>query len=152
MKKKNLIIIISLILSLVLMGSIMGSDDKTEVANVIKKAYFQGAFNDMNTEAMRKGFHPDFAIFYAKGNELGKYPIDTWIKRTEEGKDDPSFLEKRKDMDCIIINLDITGGCASAKVEISKNGEKIYTDYLSLLKFDDGWRIVAKVYYQHSNK
>ncbi len=36
-----------------------------------------------------------------------------------------------------------------AKVEASKNGRLIYTDYLSLLKFEDDWKIVAKVYNAH---
>jgi hypothetical protein len=40
-------------------------------------------------------------------------------------------------------------GRAAAKIEISKNGKMVYTDYLSLLKFEDGWRIVAKVYHAH---
>ena len=31
----------------------------------------------------------------------------------------------------------------------SHEGKHVYTDYLSLLKFDSGWRIVAKVYHSH---
>ena len=52
-------------------------------------------------------------------------------------------------MDCKIASLDITGGSAAAKIELSRDGKMIYTDYLSLLKFDDGWKIAAKVYYAH---
>ncbi len=34
---------------------------------------------------------------------------------------------------------------------LSKDGRLVYTDYLSLLKFDSGWRIVAKVYHSHGD-
>ncbi len=37
------------------------------------------------------------------------------------------------------------------KIELSKDGKLVYTDYLSLLKFDSGWRIVAKVYHRHGD-
>ena len=45
--------------------------------------------------------------------------------------------------------VDVTGGSASAKIELFKDGKQVYTDYLSLLKFDSGWKIVAKVYHKH---
>ncbi len=52
-------------------------------------------------------------------------------------------------MECKIVSLDVTGGAAAAKIEISKDGRLVYTDYLSLLKFTDSWKIAAKVYQAH---
>lgn len=135
---------------ILLTAQVMEAEDQTDVENVIKASYFNGAFNDLDTESMRKGFHPDFAIFSAKGTEISRYPIDTWIKVIEKGKQDPDFDKAQAKMDCRIASLDITGGCAAAKVEIFKEENQIYTDYLSLLKFEDGWKIVAKVYHAHS--
>ena len=128
---------------------VFGADDRIDVENVIKASYFNGAFNDLDTESMRKGFHPDFAIFSAKENEISRYPLDVWIKGIEQRKQNPDFNKSQAKMDCKIASLDITVGCAAAKIEISKNGKMVYTDYLSLLKFDDGWKIVAKVYHAH---
>ena len=127
----------------------LAADDNAEVEKVIKSAYFNGAFNDMDTVSMRKGFHPGFAIFSARGNEISRYPIDEWIKGIEKRKNDPDFDKSQSKMDCKIVRFTVTGGCAGAIVEISKNGKKVYTDYLSLLKFEDGWKIVAKVYHAH---
>jgi hypothetical protein len=138
--------------SLLLMSTstmLAGGGEGDAVAGVIKSAYFNGAFNDLDTVSMEKGFHPDFAIFSAKGKELGKYPIDVWISGIEKKKKDPNFDPKKAVMDCKITKLDVTGNCASAKVELRKMGKLIFTDYLSLLKFDDGWKIVAKVYHRH---
>jgi hypothetical protein len=148
MKKTNVIVFGMLFLALIMTSS-LNADSKTDVEKVIKVSYFNGAFNDLDTVSMRKGFHPDFAIFSAKGNEINRYPIDAWIKSTEKRKQDPNFDKAQAKMDCKIASLDVTGECAAAKIEISKNGKMVFTDYLSLLKFDDGWKIVAKVYHRH---
>jgi hypothetical protein len=103
MKKMNPIIT-GLVFLAILSTFAFGADDRTDVENVIKSSYFNGAFNDLESQAR---------------------------------------------MDCKIASLDITAECAAAKIEISKNGKMIYTDYLSLLKFGNGWKIVAKVYHAH---
>lgn len=125
------------------------SDEAAAVRDVITKAYFNGAFNEQDTGSMEKGFHPDFAIFSADGNELKKYPISEWISSIEKKKKDPGFDPGRVKLDCRIISADVTGDAAAAKVEISRGEKLLFTDYLSLLKFDDGWKIVAKVYHRN---
>jgi hypothetical protein len=147
--KKASVIFFGLLFLVMISTSSLDADSKADVEKVIKASYFNGAFNDLDTESMRKGFHPDFAIFSAKGNDISRYPIDAWIKSTEKRKRDPNFDKAQAKMDCKIASLDITEGCAAAKIEISKNGKMVFTDYLSLLKFDDGWKIVAKVYHAH---
>ncbi len=116
---------------------------------MITSSYFNGAFNDLDTVSMRKGFHPEFAIFSASGNKINRYPIDTWIKSIEKQKQAANFDPESQEMECKISSLDITDGSAAAKIELSRDGKRIYTDYLSLLKFDDGWKIAAKVYFAH---
>ena len=151
MKKMNLVIS-TMMIAAFLCSHAYGADERADIEKVIKASYFNGAFNDLDTDSMRKGFHPDFAIFSATGNELSRYPIDVWIKGIEKGKERPDFDKAQAKMDCKMISLDITGTCAAAKIEISQNGTMVYTDYLSLLKFDDGWKIAAKVYYAHPNR
>jgi len=147
--KKILIIGIVVLLMTGIFSTFLLADSKAEVKNVIEKSYFNGAFNKLDTKSMRDGFHPDFAIFSPKGIEISKYPIDVWIKGIEKRKTNPDFDKSKSKMDCKIISLDITGVCASAKIQMSKNGKLVYTDYLSLLKFKNGWKIVAKVYNRH---
>lgn len=147
--KKALIILTGLLFLVLVSTSFLSADDKADIEQVIKASYFNGAFNELDTESMRKGFHPDFAIFSASGNKISRYPIDTWIKNIEKRKQTANFDPESQKMDCKIASLDITGGSAAAKIELSKDGKMVYTDYLSLLKFDDGWKIAAKVYFAH---
>ena len=120
-----------------------------EVKDLILKCYVHGAFNELNPDAMRKGFHPDFAIFSAKGEDISKYPIANWADRTEKKKNDSKFDPAENKWTHNFASVDVTGGSAAVKIELSHKGKHVYTDYLSLLKFDSGWRIVAKVYHKH---
>ena len=148
MRNRTSVIIVTVIVFLV--SSVPArADDKTDIETIIKASYFNGAFNDLDTQAMRQGFHPEFAIFSADGEDLSRYPIDAWIKGIEKRKQDPKYDSSKAKMDCKIVSLDVTGGAAAAKIEISKDGRLVYTDYLSLLKFADGWKITAKVYQAH---
>jgi len=147
-RNRTSVIIVTVIVFLV--SSVpAGADDKTDIETIIKASYFNGAFNDLDTQAMRQGFHPEFAIFSADGEDLSRYPIDAWIEGIEKRKQDPKYDSSKAKMDCKIVSLDVTGGAAAAKIEISKDGRLVYTDYLSLLKFSDGWKIAAKVYQAH---
>lgn len=124
---------------------------KAEIVKVVEAAYVHGAFNEQNTEAMRQGFHPIFKIHGAREGKLSPYPIDEWITAIEKRKSaegwQPQTWEHR------IPLVDVTGNAAVVKIELFRiQGEEkqhVYTDYLSLLKLEDGWKITDKVYHQH---
>ena len=120
-----------------------------EVKDLILKSYVHGAFNELNPDAMRKGFHPDFAIFSADGESIKRYPIDVWANGVEKRKNKADFDPAKNKWEHNFAAVDVTGGSASVKIELSHKGKHVYTDYLSLLKFDSGWKIVAKVYHKH---
>ena len=45
--------------------------------------------------------------------------------------------------------IDITGNTAMVKIHYIRGDKHIYTDYLLLLKFSEGWRITDKIYFTH---
>ena len=120
-----------------------------EVKDLVKTAYLHGAFNELNPDAMAAGFHDDFAIFSAKGEELSRYEIADWVAGVRKRKESSDFDPASNIWDYKFAIVDVTDGSAVAKVELSKDGKHIYTDYLSLLRFESGWKIVAKVYTKH---
>jgi hypothetical protein len=122
---------------------------KSEVEDVVLKSYIHGAFNEMNYKDMKAGFHPDFAIFSADGEELKRYEIEDWVNRTREKQSKADFDPAKNKWDHKFPMIDVTGNSAMVKVELCKDEKHIYTDYLSLLKFDSGWKIVGKVYTKH---
>ena len=124
--------------------------EKSEVEATVLRAYIHGAFNELNPEAMAEGFHSDFAIFSADGESISKYPIAQWVEGVKARKSNTDFDPAKNKWDHKFAIVDVTGGSAQVKVELSKDGVLIYTDYLSLLKFENGWKIVAKVYHKHT--
>ncbi|RNC85679.1 MAG: hypothetical protein ED557_02590 [Balneola sp.] len=124
--------------------------EQEAIKDLLMTGYVHGAFNELNPEAMEKTFHKDFAIFSAgEDGEIRRYPIANWVANTKRTKEDPNFNPEDNKWGHKFTNIDITGNSASVKLELIKDGELVYTDYLSLLKFDEDWKVVAKVYYQH---
>ena len=153
MRKRVIVSILVLMLIGILTSNLLADskdDDITAITDVIQKSYFNGACNELDTKSMREGFHPDFAIYYfSDGSSYRRYPIDEWIANIEKWKASPDFDKEKAKTDCKIVSLDVTGVCASAKIEIRDTGKLEWTDYLSLLKFEDGWKIIAKVANKH---
>ena len=152
MKNKVMLSIVVLLLTGLLTANLLAGsrdDDIATIKDVIQKSYFNGASNDLDTKSLREIFHPDSVYFTPKGTELKKRSIAGWIVEIEKWKASPEFDKEKAKADCRIVSIDVTGVCASAKTEEWQNGKLIYTDYLSLLKFENGWKIVAKVYNKH---
>ena len=121
--------------------------EKEAIIKVIDAAYVQGIQNGQNVENIDKGFHPGFNLLGIDNNDnLTKYPIYTWSSNVKKavaaGQTAPVVTTAKFPM------IDITGTAAIAKVELYREGKQIFTDYLSLYKFDDGWKIVSKIYYR----
>ncbi|WP_020401718.1 nuclear transport factor 2 family protein [Gracilimonas tropica] len=150
--KKPFLLFSILTVGLALSASIFNpeSSDTEAIKKVLLTGYVHGAFNELDPEAMANTFHKDFAIFSAKGEEISRYPISSWIESTKKRKNNPNFDPKKNVWDPKFVNISVTGNAASVTLELYHRDKHIYTDYLSLLKFDSGWKVVAKVYHQHS--
>ena len=127
--------------------------DIEQVKAHIVETYLNGAFNQRNIDAMRRGFHEDFAIFSAEGDALGKFPIGVWTAKLGQSlADGYDSADPKNHWHYEFAAVDVTGGAAAVKLHLYNEGTHIYTDYISLLKFDSGWRIAAKIYHQHNER
>ena len=59
---------------------------EADIKKLIETSYIHGAFNELNPDAMANGFHKDFAIFSAKGEELSRYEIADWVAGVRKKK------------------------------------------------------------------
>lgn len=123
--------------------------EEEAIKETILTGYVHGAFNELDPDAMGKTFHEEFAIFSTDGQNLRRYPIAVWRENVTNQKNDPNFDPANNVWEHKFSEVDVSGNSAMVKLELYNEGEHVYTDYLSLLKFDDGWKIVAKVYYRH---
>lgn len=138
---------------LLVTAAFASSADQSEVEaiqSMLLESYVHGAFNELDPKALERGFHEDFAIFSADGESIRRYPIADWVANTAKRKADPAFDPEKNEWEHEFVSVRVNGRAASVELNLSKDGKLVYTDYLSLLKFDSGWRVVAKVYHQHS--
>ena len=56
-----------------LLASPAAADDVAEIKSVIEECYVNGAFNGLDPDAMQRGFHEDFAIYWADGEAIGGF-------------------------------------------------------------------------------
>lgn len=141
---------VALVAAFAINATIKKDHNHEAIKEVLKTGYIHGAFNELNPEAMKETFHEDFAIFSpGKEGKINRYPIANWVEGTKKRKADPNFDPEKNKWEHKFVRVDVTGNAAHVELELSRNGKLVYTDYLSLLKFDDQWKVVAKVYHEH---
>jgi hypothetical protein len=124
--------------------------DVTLIKKVINDSYVIGIHNDGLIEEIEKGFHPTFVLLGLgkDSTSVTQLPIATWVENIKQSK--AAGKKPATETKCKYLFVDITGNSAVAKIELHRAGKRIFTDYLSLYKFKDGWRIVSKIYYRHN--
>jgi len=141
----------NLLLSLVLLFSVSAFAQETEkeaIKSVIQSAYVDGIQNRGNIQDIENGFHPGFNLLGVdKNNHLTKFPIYTWKDFVKKSKE--SGKKKDHKTTAQYPMIEVVGNAAVAKVELYREDKKIFTDFLSLYKFEEGWRIVSKIYHRH---
>jgi hypothetical protein len=122
--------------------------EETIIRNLIEDCYINGALNKMDTTKMLKGYHKDFAIFFAEGAEMKRLPLHDWIKMVEVYKQsgDTSGL---REFQHEITHIDVTESAAFVKLKLVRHGVLVFTDLITLLKFAGQWKIATKVYHTH---
>lgn len=123
----------------------MGNTETQAIRQVIEKAYIQGIHGNQNEGKVRSGFHQDFAMLVLQDGVLEKVSVDEWLHRIEGMKtDNPNMwaAETRHEFRLV----DVAGYAAVAKLDVWKGETHFSTDYMLLYRFEDGWKIVSKVF------
>ena len=104
---------------------------------------------DPDAERIRTAFHPDAQLFGVFGGNPVTIPLEAWIERiTGDPKPAPDALvsppaEPGKEWE--VLSLENDGNIARVVVRDQFLGVW-YTDYLTLMETEQGWRIVNKTF------
>jgi hypothetical protein len=111
------------------------------IVEVLNKYSEGGAKAD--SALMKPAFHERATIFGVENGNLAGGPIqglydtiDTAFRPSPEAK-------------AAIVRIDIVGAAASARVDTDNISGYRFTDFFNLLKVDDRWTIVSKIYHTH---
>lgn len=132
---------------LALLSAPAAAADKDDVLRVVTDAYIQGVHVKPDPAAMRRGFHPDFRMLVLSEGKMTAVTLDEWATRIGKAAADPNAPKYAIRHE--FPQVDITGTAATVKVELWRDNVHTFTDYLSLYKFQDGWKIVSKTFYTH---
>lgn len=116
------------------------------VKRVIEESYIKGIHTTQDENLIRNGFHEDFNMLVFQDNSIAKIDIDSWLPRIEKMKRDNPELWSAKTT-CKFQLVDTAGNSAAVKIDVFKGDLHFSTDNLLLYKFEDGWRIVSKIFY-----
>lgn len=121
-----------------------GDDGPIEV---VQAAYVDGIHRNSDADAMRAGFHPEFIMFMQTDEGMKILTRDAWAARIEKAGADPD--RKTYEISAEVEIVGHSGNAAVVKVELGRDGKHVFTDFLSLYKTPDGWKIIAKIYQRH---
>lgn len=151
MRKRALFIMILLIAfsnALTAQNNADTEGDKTAIRDVIEQFYFEVVYDDKDLSELAKGFHEEFNMYVLYDNKIDKRSLLKWTERLENVRarnaqaQRPQYSFEPK-------LIDVTGPTGIAKIEIYADGKLKYTDYLSLYRFKEGWKIMTKLFTQH---
>jgi len=115
--------------------------DLDEIRSTIQN-YFDGLYHG-DIEKMQRAFHPCCHLYSGMEGGIQDESAPDWFRRIQNRASPASEGALRRDR---IVFIDLNGsGSALVKVQIQAPSGR-YSDYLSMLKFREGWRIVAKVF------
>jgi hypothetical protein len=103
--------------------------------------YIHG-YLEQDAPRLRRAFHADSKLMAVEDGAVDAAATAAWFDRIEKKRGEGGGpLAARHQL----LGIDLTDSAAVAKVRLDF-GSHVFTDYLSLLKTSDGWRIVNKVY------
>ena len=109
--------------------------------------YFDGGKN-RDSVALRKAFHPDARMLFARDGKLVVVPIGEYIARVAESTLKPGEVDSTRRR---VTAVDVAGDAAVATVELERP-DALVTDYMSLLKVEGRWMIVNKIFARESRQ
>jgi len=115
----------------------------TEVEKTLR-TYFDGLYEG-DTKKLGEAFHPASHLYSVNSEgSAADLPRADWFKAVESRPSAKAKGDERRDR---IVSIDFSGpATAIAKVECQLP-PRYYTDYLTLLKIDGRWQVIAKAFH-----
>lgn len=107
------------------------------------QTYFDGLYEG-DTDKLGRVFHPVSHLFSLTDGKLDDLPREQWFAFVRGRKSAQSQDLPRRDWVVQIDRSSPTTAFAKVQCQIPP---RYFTDYLTLVKLDEGWRIVSKTFH-----
>jgi len=119
----------------------MTDTDTTAIEHVVSE-YFHGMYHG-DVARLQAIFHPQCWLYGERKGVKSAFPVEGFWKYV---KDAPVPNDEGEAFEMRIVAINRTGPVAVVEVEDLYQGGH-FTDYLTCMETDDGWRIVNKAFY-----
>lgn len=119
------------------------ADDKA--ARIPLEAYIKG-HSTGDADVLATAFDPRARLTSMTDSGLAVVPVADYLARVRAGTKREADGKPRT-----IAMLDIKGTAAVARIDIDLGATR-FTDYMTLMKFPDGWKIVNKSFHRETTK
>lgn len=116
------------------------NQDQKEIASVVK-LYIDG-YLGQEAAMLRRAFEAEAKLMTIDEGDFESTPTKTWFSSIETKRRGGSGTLTGRSK---ILGIDCTRDAAVAKVHLDFDTHE-FTDYLALLKSNQGWQIVNKIY------
>jgi len=125
------------VLVLLICFQLQGQTEYESITSTLND-YMEGTANG-EPDRVSNAFHPDLNLYSVANDSVRVWAGQDYISRFEPGKKSNRIGR--------IVSIDYENDAAVAKIEIlMPDYKRIYTDYLMLLKYQGGWKIIHKSY------
>jgi len=138
-----------LLTALLLQCPAMTSSPEQKAVEVPIMAYFR-YHQTGDPNGLKEGFHPEALLQMVKDGKRVVLTQAEWQKIAADKKA-KNGDKKLPEVNCKIESLEIAGEAAVAKLIVEFPTYK-YVDYVHLLKLNEGWKIVDKVFQKVENQ
>lgn len=116
-------------------------DEKKRIEKVITECYLEPLYLNGNLDKIKEGFHKEFTMYVLYKGEFYVTSRAKWIENIKATRA-RNLPQKNYSWQFKII--DYEGQTAVVKLCINEEGNLKYIDYLTLYKFQDGWKVITK--------
>jgi len=124
--------------------------DQKAISELIQLAYAEGLQNEGNMDKIDRGFHPDFSMI-SRGNseKLDLLGLERWKEHKKKSLASGKLPRKEGNQVSLEFDfIDVSGDVAVAKVRYYEGKTQTYLDYISLYRYEEGWKIISKIYHK----
>ena len=118
--------------------------EKEAIKEIIQYSLIDGYLNEYDIPKIEKGIHPEFFIMEKQDGKLNKKTYSdlmAYVKKVKPQRPNG----RRVKVTIKILSVDVVGEIGCAKVEFYVGSTLHGTDYISLMKFDNQWRLMVSI-------
>jgi hypothetical protein len=123
------------------------SSEASAIREVMEHSYVEGIQNLQGADAILPGFWDGFEMLMLVDGRIEKLPLEQWIARVETQR--AQNIQQEHRVRANYLSIEVAGTAASVTLELWRGDDKLFTDYFQLYKFEDGWKIVSKIFHRY---